>query len=108
MLVGHRDASSVGGDHDESVAICPAERNASVGERHQGLRRRMSVPIARTHGDDAKGGLDDVDPIAAQGGLPIKIGDDVVGAAAASGAPGGEKDEACVQTGLDKVKDALK
>ena len=44
----------------------------------------------------------------ARGGLPIKIGDDVVGAAAVSGAPGGEKDEACVQTGLDKIKDQLK
>jgi uncharacterized protein GlcG (DUF336 family) len=46
--------------------------------------------------------------VAAQGGLPIKVGDDVVGAAAASGAPGGEKDEACIQTGLDKIKDQLK
>src|SRR6201987_2823395 len=44
----------------------------------------------------------------ARGGLPITIGEDVVGAAAVSGAPGGEKDEACVQTGLDKVKDQLK
>ena len=46
--------------------------------------------------------------VAAQGALPIKIGDDVVGAAGASGAPGGEKDEVCIQTGLDKVKDQLK
>ena len=43
-----------------------------------------------------------------RGALPIKIGDEVVGAAGVSGAPGGEKDEACVQTGLDKVKDQLK
>ena len=43
-----------------------------------------------------------------RGALPIKIGDEVVGAAGASGAPGGEKDEACIQTGLDKVKDQLK
>lgn len=43
-----------------------------------------------------------------RGALPIKIGDDVIGAAGASGAPGGEKDEACIQTGLDKVKDMLK
>jgi uncharacterized protein GlcG (DUF336 family) len=43
----------------------------------------------------------------ARGGLPIKIGDEIVGAAAASGAPGGEKDQACVQAGLDKVKDQL-
>ena len=44
----------------------------------------------------------------ARGALPIKVGDEVIGAAGVSGAPGGEKDEACVQTGLDKVKDQLK
>jgi uncharacterized protein GlcG (DUF336 family) len=44
----------------------------------------------------------------ARGALPIKIGEDTVGAAGVSGAPGGEKDEACVQTGLDKVADQLK
>jgi uncharacterized protein GlcG (DUF336 family) len=44
----------------------------------------------------------------ARGALPIKIGNDTVGAAGVSGAPGGEKDEACVKTGLDKVADQLK
>ena len=43
-----------------------------------------------------------------RGALPIKIGEDVVAAAGASGAPGGEKDEACIQTGIDKIKDQLK
>jgi uncharacterized protein GlcG (DUF336 family) len=46
--------------------------------------------------------------IATQGALPIKVGDDVIGAAGASGAPGGEKDEACVKAGIDKVTDQLK
>jgi uncharacterized protein GlcG (DUF336 family) len=46
--------------------------------------------------------------IANQGALPIKIGDEVIGAAGASGAPGGEKDEACVKAGIDKVADQLK
>jgi len=46
--------------------------------------------------------------IAFQGALPIKVGDDVIGAAGASGAPGGEKDEACVKAALDKVADQLK
>jgi uncharacterized protein GlcG (DUF336 family) len=46
--------------------------------------------------------------VASQGALPIKVGDEVIGAAGASGAPGGEKDEACIQTGLDKIKDQLK
>ena len=45
---------------------------------------------------------------AAQGALPIKVGDDVIGAAGVSGAPGGEKDEACAKAGLDKVADQLK
>jgi uncharacterized protein GlcG (DUF336 family) len=46
--------------------------------------------------------------VAAQGALPIKIGDETIGAAGASGAPGGEKDEVCVKAGLDKVADQLK
>jgi uncharacterized protein GlcG (DUF336 family) len=46
--------------------------------------------------------------IANQGALPIKVGDDILGAAGASGAPGGEKDEACIKAGLDKVADQLK
>jgi uncharacterized protein GlcG (DUF336 family) len=43
-----------------------------------------------------------------QGALPIKIGEEVIGAAGVSGAPGGDKDEACAKAGLDKVADQLK
>jgi uncharacterized protein GlcG (DUF336 family) len=44
----------------------------------------------------------------ARGALPIMIGEDVAGAAGVSGAPGGEKDEACVKAAIDKVADQLK
>jgi uncharacterized protein GlcG (DUF336 family) len=44
--------------------------------------------------------------IAIPGGLPIKIGDEVIGGAGVSGTPG--VDEPCVQAGLDKVADQLK
>lgn len=44
--------------------------------------------------------------IAIAGGLPIKVGNDVVGGAGVSGSPG--VDEPCVQAGLDKVADQLK
>ena len=49
-------------------------------------------------------------PIAQNPGmtLPIKIGEEVIGAVGASGAPGGEKDEACVKAGIEKVADQLK
>jgi len=43
-----------------------------------------------------------------RGALPIMVGEDVIGAVGASGAPGGEKDEACVKAGIDKVADQLK
>jgi uncharacterized protein GlcG (DUF336 family) len=45
--------------------------------------------------------------IAIGGGLPIKVGDEVIGGAGVSGSPAGH-DEPCVQAGLDKVKDQLK
>ena len=43
-----------------------------------------------------------------RGALPIMIGEEVIGAVGASGAPGGEKDEACVKAGIDKVAADLK
>jgi len=46
--------------------------------------------------------------IAWPGGLPIMQGGKVVGAMSVSGAPGGDKDEACVKAGLDKIAAAAK
>jgi uncharacterized protein GlcG (DUF336 family) len=46
--------------------------------------------------------------VAAQGALPIKVGEDTIGAVGVSGAPGGEKDEVCSKAGIDKVADTLK
>ena len=48
------------------------------------------------------------DVIAAGGGVPIKVGEDVIGAIGVSGAPGGDKDEVCANTGIAKVADQLK
>jgi uncharacterized protein GlcG (DUF336 family) len=44
--------------------------------------------------------------LALGGGLPIKIGNDVIGAVGVSGSPG--KDDVCSQAGIDKVADQLK
>jgi uncharacterized protein GlcG (DUF336 family) len=46
--------------------------------------------------------------IANRGALPIKFGEETIGGLGASGAPGGDKDEACVKAALDKVADQLK
>lgn len=38
------------------------------------------------------------------GGLPVKIGNETIGAIGIAGAPGGHLDEICAQKALDKVK----
>ena len=49
--------------------------------------------------------LDKITPI--EGGLPIFAGKELVGAVGISGAPGGEKDAACAQVGIDKIAKGL-
>jgi uncharacterized protein GlcG (DUF336 family) len=49
--------------------------------------------------------LDKITPI--EGGLPVFAGKDLVGAIGISGAPGGEKDAACAQVGIDKIAKGL-
>jgi uncharacterized protein GlcG (DUF336 family) len=44
--------------------------------------------------------------LALGGGLPIKVGNEVIGAVGVSGSPG--KDDVCSQAGIDKVADQLK
>ena len=44
--------------------------------------------------------------LALPGGLPIKAGNEVIGAVGVSGSPG--KDDVCSQAGIDKVADQLK
>ncbi|HXT81695.1 MAG TPA: heme-binding protein [Acetobacteraceae bacterium] len=42
------------------------------------------------------------------GGVVIKVGDEVVGAIGAAGAPGANLDEACARAGVEKIRDRLK
>jgi uncharacterized protein GlcG (DUF336 family) len=71
------------------------------------FRAPSGALVERVKADPTLGLIHLTNVIANQGALPIKVGDDVIGAAGASGAPGGEKDEACVKAALDKVADQL-
>lgn len=42
------------------------------------------------------------------GGVPVRAGNDVIGAVGVGGAPGGNLDEACATAALERVKDQLK
>jgi uncharacterized protein GlcG (DUF336 family) len=48
------------------------------------------------------------DTVAIGGGVPIKVGDATIGGVGVSGAPAGEKDEACANAGIAKVAEYLK
>lgn len=55
---------------------------------------------------DTAGSVHYTHVLALPGGLPIKSGNEVVGAVGVSGSPG--KDDVCSQAGIDKVADQLK
>jgi uncharacterized protein GlcG (DUF336 family) len=42
------------------------------------------------------------------GGVPVRVGNEVIGAVGIGGAPSGPLDEVCAMAALDKVKDLLK
>jgi uncharacterized protein GlcG (DUF336 family) len=42
-----------------------------------------------------------------EGGLPIRVAGSMIGAVGVSGAPGGDRDAACAQHGLDAVQERL-
>ena len=72
-------------------------------------RGQTSLEFMKLTADPANAYLRQIpNTVAVGGGVPIKVGNEVIGAAGASGAPGGEKDELCVMNGIAKVADALK
>ena len=72
-------------------------------------RGQTSLEFMKLTSDPANAYLRQIpNVVAVGGGVPIKVGNEVIGAAGASGAPGGEKDEACILAGIAKVADALK
>ena len=46
--------------------------------------------------------------VSTAGGVPVKLGNEVIGAIGVGGAPGGHLDEQCAVAALDKAKDLLK
>jgi len=72
-------------------------------------RGQTSLEFMKLTSDPANAHLRQIpNVVGVGGGVPIKVGNEVIGAAGASGAPGGENDEACVLAGIAKVADALK
>ena len=113
---GYRVSVHVVGRNGE-VLVALRGDNASPHTMENSMRkaytsRTFRIPsgdmVKRLKDNPQLGAIHLTNVVAAQGALPIKVGEDVIGAVGVSGAPGGDKDEVCAQTGIDKVADQLK
>ena len=96
QLVGD-GAGGLGVDLSRRKAYTAARQRVSTGD----LAKRVATPGAFNPT------MFDTQLVTSQGGLPIKVGNETIGAIGVSGAPGGDKDEACAKAGLDKITDRL-
>lgn len=72
-------------------------------------RGQTSLEFMKLTSDPASAYLRQIpNVVAVGGGVPIKVGNEIIGGVGVSGAPGGEKDEVCANAGLAKVEAALK
>jgi uncharacterized protein GlcG (DUF336 family) len=97
LIVGD-GASPTGRTLAPRKAYTSAVRRITTGE----LNQRVSVPGAFNPLQ--------FDPqlTIERGGVPINVDKETIGAIAVSGAPGGDKDEACAQAGIAKISEHLK
>jgi len=96
LLVGD-GASALSRRLSRRKAYTAAMRRVATGE----LAKQVAAPGAFNPT------LYDTQLVTAVGGLPIKAGDETIGAIGVSGAPGGDKDEACANAGIAKISDRL-
>jgi len=97
LIVGD-GASPTGRSLAPRKAYTSAVRRITTGE----LNKRVSVPGAFNTL------LFDTNLVIERGGVPINVEKETVGGIGVSGAPGGEKDEACADAGIAKISDRLK
>jgi uncharacterized protein GlcG (DUF336 family) len=102
-------------DNGGNVKLVIRDDGASLGSLDLSRRKAYSAFIfRRTTAESIKifGAMTpppDIDgTVMLAGGVPIKAGTETIGSIGVSGAPGGDKDEVCANTGIAKVVDKLK
>ena len=103
-----RDGEVILGLRNELAGAATMENSMKKAYTARTFRRSSGEFANGVKGNPTAGALFLTNIVAAQGALPIKVGDDVIGAIGVSGAPGGDKDEACAKAGIDKVSADLK
>ena len=109
--------SAVVVDRDGEVIVAMRADNAGPHTMENARRKAYTARSFRTATSEYAKRYADNNPVVHQqvtlpnviaipGGLPVKVGGDVIAGVGVSGSPG--VDEPCVQAGLDKVADQLK
>ena len=83
----------------------PVSRCNQISLERTGFSNQNNTPVKA---NPTVGAIHLSNMVPAQGGLPIMVGMDAIGAIGVSGAPGGDKDEACAKAGIDKVAGDLR
>jgi uncharacterized protein GlcG (DUF336 family) len=92
----------------DGASVTPSRDLARRKAYTSAVRRVTTIELAKSvAGGGFNPTLYDTQMVTAGGGLPIKAGNETIGGIGVSGAPGGDKDEACASAGLDKIKDRL-
>jgi uncharacterized protein GlcG (DUF336 family) len=103
-----REGQVIVGLRNEGAGLATFENSMKKAYTSRTFRRTSGDFANGVKGNPVAGALFLTNIVAAQGALPIMVGEDVIGAIGISGAPGGDKDEACAKAGIDKVAADLK
>jgi uncharacterized protein GlcG (DUF336 family) len=100
-----RDSMLVALLRDETAL--PASVDSATGKARASAGFRQPSGNLGTAAKDNPGLLQMPGFVVLRGGLPIRSGEEVIGAIGVGGAPGGDIDEGCAQAGIDAVADEL-
>jgi uncharacterized protein GlcG (DUF336 family) len=103
-----REGQVIVGLRNEKAGLATYENSMKKAFTARTLRMSSGQFANNVKGNTTAGQLYLTNITPAQGALPIMIGNDTIGAIGISGAPGGDKDEACAKVGIDKVAAQLK
>src|ERR1700761_7446800 len=100
------------------IALVSGDGAAAITQRIASGKATTALKMKMTSGDAAERSKTDsafmaqlmADPAMGtprQGGVPLMIGNTIIGAIAVSGAPSGAQDEPCARAGIAKIQDRL-
>jgi uncharacterized protein GlcG (DUF336 family) len=103
-----RDGQVLLGARGDNTSPATMENSMKKAYTARTFRQPSGRFAENVRGNPLAGALRLTNIVPAQGALPIMVGEDTIGAVGVSGAPGGDKDEACAKAGIDKVAAELK